>query len=416
MPLKGSDLNGVYLGVDFLKNVALDDVPPLGKKVAVIGGGNTAIDCARTALRLGCEVTIIYRRTRHEMPAEEFEIDAAEKEGVKFMMLTNPVEYITDTPTLVNPQQHPPFLKPQQHPTFLKGSRGVLNNIKIEIMKLTDPDSSGRRKPVGTGEYETHDFDTVIAAISQIPDVECLEKFELPLTQWTTADVDEKTMFTGKGNIFAGGDFRRGAATAIEAIADGKVAALGIDRYLKGDDLQNETNNSFTSQKEKKLKHVDKKIYNLLKKMDKIHPKELDFNKRINFDEVELTYSEEEAQAEAKRCIECKCKVNQKCYLRKYASEYNVKIEYLTGEKNIYLIDESHQKIKRDENKCIKCGRCVRICAEVHGLGVLGFVNRGFYTTIGVDSGENLVNSKCDGCGKCVDACPTGGIVLNIRS
>jgi len=290
-----------------------------------------------------------------------------------------------------------------------------LQKIKVETMKLTEPDNSGCRKPVGTGEYEIHGFDTVIAAISQIPDVECLEDFELPLTQWTTADVDEKTMFTGKGNIFAGGDFRRGAATAIEAIADGKVAALSIGKYVNQEDL-NDKDTSFTSQKEKKLKHVDRKIYNLLKKMNKIHPKELDFAKRINFDEVELTYSVEEAQDEAKRCIECKCKVNETCSLRKYASEYNVKIEYLTGEKNIYLIDESHQKIKRDENKCIKCGRCVRICAEVHGLGVLGFVNRGFYTTIGVDSGENLVNSKCDGCGKCVDACPTGGIVLNIRS
>jgi formate dehydrogenase major subunit len=385
MPLKGSDLKGVYLGVDYLKSVALGEIPAMGKKVAVIGGGNTAIDCARTAIRLGSDVTIIYRRTRVEMPAEAFEIDAAEAEGVVFMMLTNPVEYRGET---------------------------CLQQIVVEIMKLTEPDASGRRKPVSTGGHKVYDFDTVIAAISQIPDVEFMKDDEaISLTQWSTADADENTMYTGKGNIFAGGDFRRGAATAIEAIADGKKAADGIDMYLNNGD--GDINATFTSQRAKKLKYVDKVLYNVFEKIKRVHAKEIDVKQRNNFEEVELSYTENEALTEAKRCVECKCSVNKTCSLRKYASEYNVKIEYLTGEKNIYHIDDSHPKIKRDENKCIKCGKCVRICAEVHGLGVLGFVNRGFQTTIGVDSGNDLVNSKCDSCGKCVEACPTGGIVYS---
>ena len=387
MPLKGSDLKGVYLGVDYLKSVALGHTPIIGKKVAVIGGGNTAIDCARTVLRFGSDVTIIYRRTRDEMPAEDFEIKAAEEEGVRFMMLTNPVEYRGDT---------------------------GLQQIVVEIMKLGEPDSSGRRKPVGTGEHEVHDFDTVVAAISQIPDIEFLSEEKnviLPISKWSTAVVDEWSMFTGVENIFAGGDFRRGPATAVEAIADGRLAAENIDKFASGVAL-NKPDFVFESKREKRLKLIDPKVYAIYEKINKVHAKDIEIaDRKWSFNEVELCLSEADAAAEAKRCLECKCRVNATCSLRKYATEYEAKIEYLTGERNIYQIDDSHPTIKRDENKCIKCGRCVRICSEVHGLGVLGFVNRGFRTTIVPEFGESLNYTKCDDCKKCVEACPTGGLL-----
>src|SRR5690554_3473007 len=191
MKVKGNDLPGCYLGVDYLRDYALGKEIKTGRKVAVVGGGNTAVDCARTVRRLGADVTIVYRRTKKEMPAEEYEVDAAEKEGIRLLLLTNPVEYKGD-------------------------DRGV-KEVVLEKMKLGQPDSSGRRRPEPTGEYLTEEFDTVIAAISQIPDVDCfaeemnqVEGKTLPLTRWSTAEVDERLLYTGLNNVFAGGDFRLG--------------------------------------------------------------------------------------------------------------------------------------------------------------------------------------------------------------
>ncbi|MBL1416341.1 MAG: FAD-dependent oxidoreductase, partial [Moritella sp.] len=145
MQYSGSDFDGCYLGVDYLKDYVTDGHYTTGKKVAVIGGGNTAIDCARTAVRDGADTTLIYRRTRAEMPAEDYEILEAEHEGVKFHFLTNPVENIADANCRVC-------------------------EIKLEKMALGEPDASGRRRPEKTGEYFTEAFDTVIAAVSQKPD------------------------------------------------------------------------------------------------------------------------------------------------------------------------------------------------------------------------------------------------------
>lgn len=390
MPLKGVNLKGVYLGVDYLKSVALGNVPTTGKKTAVIGGGNTAIDCARTALRLGSEVTIIYRRTRQEMPAEELEIIAAEEEGVNFMMLSNPVEY---------------------------HGKESLSSVSIEKMKLGEPDSSGRRRPVGTGEIINLEFDTVIAAISQIPDVsflsEDINKINeeiLPLTKWSTAEVNEQNMFTGIKNIFAGGDFRRGPATAIEAIADGRIAAENIDMFLQGKEFA-DNKKRFDSKKEKLLNLINPEHYAQYEKVDRVKMQELSAEIRNkNFEEVELGFTDIEAISEAKRCLECSCKVNETCQLRKYATEYEVDIETLTGDKNVHPIDDSHPFIKRDPNKCIKCGRCVRICSEVQGAGVLGFMFRGFVTNVAPEFGESLTNTTCESCGKCIAVCPVGAL------
>lgn len=200
MNYSGSDLDGCYLGVDYLKDYVTEQNYVTGKKVAVIGGGNTAIDCARTARRAGADTTLIYRRTRDEMPAEDYEIVEAEHEGVKFHFLTNPAENIAD-------------------------ENGRVKEIRLERMALGEPDASGRRSPKPTGEFFTEAFDTVIAAVSQKPDLSFLENDELsiPLTRWNTSESDSQTMHTGTGNIFSIGDFRRGPATAVEAVGDGEL-------------------------------------------------------------------------------------------------------------------------------------------------------------------------------------------------
>lgn len=394
MPLPGNDLQGVFLGVDYLKSVALGTSPDLGKRVAIIGGGNTAIDCARTAKRHGADVTVIYRRTREEMPADGFEIDAAYEEGVVFYPLMNPVEYIASAES------------PER-----------LHEIRIEKMLLGDPDISGRRSPIPTGSYITEQFDSVIAAISQIPEVRFLaeeknqvENTILPLSKWSTIEVDKNTMYSGLGNVFGGGDFRRGPSTAIEAIADGRIAAEQIDYWLKHNRFEKKAFR-FDSKKAKKLSEVMKKEYEQYPVIERAKMPELPIKDRIsNFAEVELGFTEEQAIKEANRCLECGCQVNETCALRQYASDYLVEDIVLTGEQNRHPIDDSHPFIRRDNNKCINCGRCIRICSEVQGAGVLGYIYRGFSTIVAPEYNESLTATSCESCGKCIAVCPVGAL------
>jgi len=392
MRVKGSDLAGCFLGVDFLKDLTLGKKMELGNVVAIVGGGNTAIDCARTAKRLGKDVTLIYRRTRVEMPAEAYEVDAAEEEGVKFHFLTNPVENV--------------------------GKNDKLYKIKLEKMELGEPDASGRRRPVGTGKFFNEKYDAVIAAISQTPEIEFLAEKknkingkEFPLSRWNTAESAEDTMYCGYGNVFAGGDFRRGPATAIEAIADGRIAARSINHLLNGEMLE-EREPTFNSKKAEKLADVDPKEFEQYEKKARALMPEMDPKERAtSFEEVETGFDEEAAREEAARCLECGCNVNTSCDLRKYSTEYKIQPEKFLGFENKHPIDDSHPFIRRDANKCIKCGRCVRICAEVQGPGVLGYIYRGFTSYVAPEFGESLKNTDCNSCGKCIEVCPVGALL-----
>ncbi|CAM3937390.1 Glutamate synthase [NADPH] small chain [Vibrio aerogenes CECT 7868] len=322
MNYPGSELPGCFLGVDFLKDQIMEKQFAVGKKVAVIGGGNTAIDCARTALRLGADTTLIYRRTREEMPAETYEIEEAEHEGVHFYFLTNPVENIAD-------------------------ETGRVCQVKLEKMALGEPDASGRRRPRPTGEFFMDEFDTVIAAVSQKTDMSFIEnenKLELPLTRWNTLTTDNDSMFTGVANIFGIGDFRRGPATAVEAIADGRRAAQGIDAFLGGD-MEKLYTDSFHSrnvdrihlvraQHADKLKDVirnrmgrqpDKEVEQALQKFFRARMPSLPLDEcKHTFAEVELGLSGQAAMTEAQRCLSCGCMDGNACKLRRYATDYQV--------------------------------------------------------------------------------------------
>jgi len=391
MPVKGSDLDGCFLGVDFLKAHALGNSPNLGLKVAIVGGGNTAVDCARTAIRKGCEVAVIYRRTKAEMPAEASEIVACENEGVKFFYLANPIEYI--------------------------GKGGHLTSVKIEKMRLGEPDKSGRKRPEPTGEFFELPFDSIIAAISQVPEVDIFTEEKnyvadkvLPISRWQTAIVDETTMFTGLENVFAGGDFRRGAATAIEAIADGRIAAKAIDNYLATGEIVAELI-PFDSKKAKSVKDISPAEYSIFEPKKRKEMPELPLGEAKNsFKEVELGFLEEDAINEAKRCLECGCFVNETCSLRKYCTDYLVNPAHFLGGINKHPIDYSHPFIVRDANKCINCGRCIRTCAEIQGPAVLGFIYRGFGTMVAPEFGDSLTKTSCLSCGKCIDVCPVGAL------
>jgi heterodisulfide reductase subunit A len=204
------DYRGFSDCIDFLRKVNLGDTSRPGNKVIVIGGGNSAIDSARTALRLGCEeVTIAYRRSRREMPANPWEVDAAEEEGVKLHFLAAPVKII--------------------------GSGGKVTGMVCTKMKLGKLDSSGRRRPIPVegSEFEL-EADLVIPAISQQPDISFLpEDHGFEISRWNSFVVDEETMATNRPGVFAGGDDVTGPATVIEAIRAGHVAAASIREYLE---------------------------------------------------------------------------------------------------------------------------------------------------------------------------------------
>ena len=399
MHYEGSEFDGCYLGVDYLKDYVTDKQYTTGKKVAVIGGGNTAIDCARTAVRAGADTTLIYRRTRDEMPAEDYEIVEAEHEGVKFHFLTNPVENIAD-------------------------QNGRVCEVKLEKMALGEPDASGRRRPEATGEYFTEAFDTVIAAVSQKPDLSFMdnEKLDLPLTRWNTQDANSETMHSGTGNVFSIGDFRRGPATAIEAVADGRVAAEAIDRFFNGS-MEHIPVKPFNSQKAPKLKQVDTKQFESLKKvMRSVMPELTSQERELSFAEVETGFSNEDAIREAERCLECGCQANTDCKLRDFATEYKVEeTEIDLGSCQKFAVDNTSEFIVFDANRCISCGQCVDTCSNQAVHGVLSFLKNEDGTSanrpecrpgfdLGDDKRQGMGDSNCVQCGACVQVCPTGAL------
>ena len=273
----GEKAEGVRQGVDFLRELNLTGKAPVGKKVVIIGGGNVAIDVSRSAVRLGAdEVSILYRRTRTEMPAWEEEIQAAEAEGVKITYLSAPQE------------------------ALIQGGRVV--GLKCIRMELGEPDSSGRRRPVPVpgNEYDI-EIDQLIPAIGQRPDLSALGNvMGLNFSRWGTIEVDPVTYATKQQGVFAGGDAQTGPGIAIGAIAAGREAAESIARYLDGCDMK-EGRDPVTP-KNPVYRPVSK---DQAKKTRSKMP-ELPLKKRKdNFKEVQLGYEEKAGKEEADRCLNC---------------------------------------------------------------------------------------------------------------
>ena len=275
--IPGEKANGVRQGVDFLKEVNLSGKADVGKKVAIIGGGNVAIDVARAAVRLGAgEVSIIYRRTRNEMPAWEEEIQAAEDEGTQITYLSAPQEVLTRD--------------------------GKVVGLRCIRMELSEPDSSGRKRPIPVpgSEYDI-EIDQLIPAIGQRPDLSAIEDVtDLTFSRWGTTDVDSVTFATEREGVFAGGDLQTGPWVAIGAIGAGKEAAESILRYIEGRDM---------AEGREPIVYDDpwyRPVPEDEPKMPRAKMAELPVEKRQgNFDEVELGYAEAAGQAEAARCLNC---------------------------------------------------------------------------------------------------------------
>ena len=276
----GEELGGVSTGIDFLRRVNQGEKPELGSDVAVIGGGNVAIDVARSALRLGAEnVTIIYRRSRDEMPAADDEIAEAEEEGVKFRFLASPVEILGD---------------------------GKCEGLKLERMELGESDARGRRKAVGTGRFETVPVTAVISAIGQKIDLSGIADFETDKSG--NVVVSLPSYQTSVADVFAGGDVVTGPKFAIDAIAAGKEGAVSIHRFVHPGQTQN------LGRDNRDYKALDASTIAISVGSFDTAPRQKAASgsaaeARKTFKDLRGTLTEEQIRKEASRCLGCGCVV-----------------------------------------------------------------------------------------------------------
>jgi len=391
MRIPGEDeTGGVLSGIDFLRNLQGERKPEIYGKVVVVGGGNTAIDAARTARRLGADtVTILYRRTRNEMPAHPMEIAGALEEGVELIELSAPTELVRE--------------------------ENRLKGLICIRMELGEPDASGRRSPVplANSEYQLP-CDFVISAIGQDVDLCGLQKDPLlKSTKYNTLVFSESTFETSLPGVFTGGDMATGPDVAIAAIAHGKIAANAIDHYIRSGKAEGKTM-EFISRKEA-FGDIPDSDFSTFTKITKEKMPELPAEERAKtFDEVELGFSPPQAKAETSRCLECGCSAYFDCDLRKHAVDFKVDLKKFIGEVRKYKVDKAHPFITLDPNKCIACGRCVRTCSEILRISALGFVYRGFKSVVRPSMEKKLLETNCISCGNCIAACPTGAIAENL--
>ena len=382
MGLPGEELEGVVGGIDFLEKLGLGEKPVLGKRVVVCGGGNTAMDCCRTAVRLGAEeVYVVYRRTRNEMPAEQIEIEEAMEEGVKFKFLANPNKFY--------------------------GENGHVTGMELQYMELGEPDASGRRRPVPIeGKTENIEIDNVLMAIGQGPDCTGIEGIEL--SRKNTILCDEMTFRTEIPNVFAAGDVtNKGAGIAIAAIAEAQKAALCINNFLEGDKVRYKKP-YFVTQEKTPEDFKDKKKQSR-ESMPTLSPEE----RKDNFKPIYLGFTEEQAKKEASRCLDCGCHDYYDCRLIKYANWHDVHPEKFPGTVHHRKVVPVTEVISHNPDKCVLCGLCYRTCEQIAEKTFIGLYHRGFNTNIN-HMVPDEAKSYCASCLKCVAVCPTGAMKSEI--
>ena len=355
--IPGENLKGVIHGVTFMQRVNLGGKTDIGERVAVVGGGNTAMDTARSSLRLGAkEVFILYRRTREEMPVDPRELEQVEEEGIKIHYLTSPLQILS-----------------------MDGER--VSGIRCIRNRLGEPEEDGRRRPIPIDGSEFNiDIDLLIPAVSQSPDISFLpEEIGLEISRWDRLKVNPETFETNVPGIFAGGDFITGPRDVIRVIADGRKAALSIHSCLSGE-LFKKRPAHFTCVPEVEIDPD-------LEKIPRQRIDTLPIQERKSIDkEVELGFSKEAAVKEAIRCLKChlftifdrtKCILcggcvdicPKNCFRMARLDEIGGDERLSTLVESLYGVplEEAEQSnvataMIKDESRCIQCGLCVKRC------------------------------------------------------
>jgi len=403
--------DGVIDGLEYLKIATLGLPYPGHKKsrVVVVGGGFTAMDCTRTSIRQGAKaVTLVYRRDMKDMPAYG-EMHEALEEGAKAIFQAGPTRVVVD-------------------------ANNKVTGIEFIRMQPGAPDASGRRRPEpAAGTEFVIDCDRVLLAIGQGPDLAWIG----PGNEGVAAvknrfRADAVTFETGRPGVFGAGDVRIGAATVVQAVAEGRRCAYAVDAFLKGNDLSDLRNRQT-------LAEVEPTFLSIVPYTDE--PKEARHRLKAlpakerskTYEEYEISYTAAEVMAESTRCLQCTCEALGNCDLRRLGIEYGTTLQTLepgndqgagfrsvsenrfTGANHDYIRDDSHAFILREPSRCIDCGRCAAVCAEVVGAACYDFMRTGFDTLVTTPLDMSLNDTPCVSCGRCAETCPTGALMPKPR-
>jgi formate dehydrogenase major subunit len=397
--IPGENAPNVLSVIDFLARVGRGERVELGQKVVVIGGGFSAADAVRTARRFGAaDVTMMYRRSRAEMPAAPHEIHEAEVEGVRLDLLSAPVE--------------------------IRVEAGRAVGIVSQRMRLGEPDASGRRRPepIAGSEYFTP-ADTIVLAIGQDVDLTSLNE-HISTSKWKTIAVDTATMMTSIEGVFSAGDCVSGALTVVDAVGSARRAAVAITAYLRGEPQRVIA----------KLLEAEKPAFfeiGALPMSDapRAEMPVLDGDLRNAsfghearpgvfgaetaegaFSEVEVGYDEATALREAARCMKCTCQAAGSCSLQKHSLAQGAGTVQFIGTRKTARFTPLVNRgfFQMDREKCIRCEKCVRICDEVQHRNVYRIGDDGYPAL--VSGTHDYRDTECNSCGQCVSACPTGAL------
>jgi formate dehydrogenase major subunit len=409
--IPGEDAEGVLDGLEYLRIATLGLPYPghEGTRVVVVGGGFTSMDCSRTSVRQGArEVTLVYRRDMKDMPAAN-EVHEMLEEGARAIFQAAPTRVITD-------------------------DAGKVTGMEFQRMALGAPDASGRRRPEPMpGTEFIIECDRVLLAIGQGPELSWTATGAegVTATKQRRLAADAVTFATGRPGVFGTGDVRTGAATVVQAVAEGRRAAYAVDAYLKGLDLDAIRTRQTLAEPQPEFLSIVPYTGEVKEPRLRLRAMPAEVRNK-SYVEYEIPYTQAEAMAESARCLQCTCEAIGYCDLRRQGIEYGTTLRTLeparngtsyrsvsenrfTGTNHDYIRDDSHAFILREPSRCIDCGRCANVCKEIVGAACYDFMRTGFDTLVTTPLDMSLNTTPCVSCGRCAETCPTGALMPKPR-